>query len=251
MTDAVLVDIAGGVATLTLNRPDNRNAMSVELVDALGAAIDAAIADDAARTIVLTHVGTTFCAGADLKAGGPGTGTYTLDGILATMLDSPTPIVGRIAGHCAGGGVGLAAACDISVIDEAAKVAFSEVRIGVAPAMISVVCLPKLRAGDARELFLRGNRITGARAVEVGLYNHAVPADGIDARVDEIVADLVRGGPNALAAAKRLLSPPVSGRDEWFAWTAELSAALFASPEAQEGMASFREKRDAAWVPTD
>jgi methylglutaconyl-CoA hydratase len=247
---ATTLTVEGGVATITLDRPDNRNALSPDLVDGLADHLDEAIADDAVRVVVLTNAGTTFCAGADLKAGTARSSRRTLPDVLTTMLDSPKPVVGRIAGHCMGGGVGLAAACDISVIADDAKVGFTEVRIGVAPAMISVVCLPKMRRADAAELFLSGERITAARAVEVGLLNRAAARDDLDAAVAEVVDKVVAGGPLALAAAKRLLRDvPDLARDEAFAMTEVLSAELFASDEAAAGMAAFREKRPAPWVP--
>ena len=254
MTDtqdpATTLAVADGVATITLDRPDARNALSPDLVDGLADHLDEAIADDAVRVVVLTNAGTTFCAGADLKAGTARSPRRSLVDVLTTMLDSPKPVIGRIAGHCMGGGVGLAAACDISVITEDAKVGFTEVRIGVAPAMISVVCLPKMRRADSAELFLSGERITAERAVEVGLLNRVVPRDDLDAAVAEVVGKVVAGGPLALAAAKRLLREvPDLGRDEAFAVTEALSAELFASDEAAEGMAAFREKRPAPWVP--
>jgi methylglutaconyl-CoA hydratase len=157
--------------------------------------------------------------------------------------------VGRIAGHCIAGGMGLAAAMDISIALEDARFGFTEVRVGVAPAVISVVCLPKLRPADARSAFLRGNRFTAAEAARMGLINAAVPTDQLDAAVDAVVTDLLAGGPQAIAAAKRLLAEvPASPVDEAFRWTAELSARLFAGEEAAEGMRAFLEKRPAAWV---
>jgi len=239
-----------GVATITLDRPDARNALSAELVDSLAEHLRDAMADPAARVVVLTNAGTTFCAGADLRSGSAGSGRHSLVDVLTAILDSPKPVVGRIAGHCMGGGVGLAAACDISVVADDARIGFTEVRIGVAPAMISVVCLPKMRRADAAELFLSGERITAERAVEVGLVNRAVPRDDLDAAVADVVGKLAQGGPTALAAAKRLLRDvPDLPRDEAFAVTQQLSAELFASDEAAEGMAAFREKRPARWVP--
>lgn len=247
---ATTLTVERGVATITLDRPDSRNALSAELVDSLADHLDAAVADDAARVVVLTNAGTTFCAGADLKSGAARSPRRSLVDVLTAILDSPKPVVGRIAGHCMGGGVGLAAACDISVIAEDAKVGFTEVRIGVAPAMISVVCLPKMRRADAAELFLSGERISAARAVEVGLLNRAVPAEVLDAAVAEVVDKVAAGGPLALAAAKRLLREvPDLTRAEAFAMTEVLSGELFASDEAAEGMAAFREKRPARWVP--
>ena len=251
MADAATeLDVDRGVATITLARPDNRNALSTELVDGLGDHLAAATADDAVRVIVLTNVGPVFCAGADLKAGGGPAPRYSLVDLFDSIAGSDKPVIGRIAGHCTGGGVGLAASCDISVISEDAEVGFTEVRIGVAPAMISVVCLPKMRRADAAELFLSGERISARRAVEVGLLNRAVPADDLDGAVAEIVAKVVAGGPGALAAAKRLLREvPGQDRAAAFAWTAELSAELFASDEARAGIQAWRDKRAAPWIP--
>jgi len=159
-------------------------------------------------------------------------------------------VVARIAGHCVAGGIGLAAACDISIADDAARFGFTEVRIGVAPAIISVVCLPKLRRADALELFLSGERISAARAAEVGLITRAVPAADLDAEVAAVVARVLAGGPSALAAAKRLVyTIPGMDRDAAFTRTTEVSQALFASAEAAEGMAAFREKRLPSWAP--
>lgn len=246
---STILDVRDGVATITLNEPDNRNALSVGLVDALAVDLAAAVDDSDVRVIVLTNAGNTFCAGADLKAQ-PGTQTAGIVPVFESILDSPKPVVGRIAGHCMGGGVGLAAACDISVIADDAKVGFTEVRIGAAPAMISVICLPKMRRADALELFLSGERITAARAVEVGLFNRVVAAEGLDDAVAEVVGQVVRGGPAALAASKRLIRDvPEMTRDDAFAATQEISARLFASQEAQAGMAAFRDKRTAPWVP--
>ena len=154
--------------------------------------------------------------------------------------------------HCTGGGVGLAAACDISIAADDTIVGFTEVRIGVAPAVISVVCLPKLRRADASELFLNGERIPAARAAEVGLINRAVPRDELDAAIADTLGKVVRGGPKALAASKQLISKvPQSSRADAWEWTAELSQSLFQSDEATEGIGAFRERRDASWVPTD
>ncbi len=247
---ATTLTVDRGVATVTLARPDNRNALSNELVDSLGDHLTQAIADDAVRVVVLTNEGTTFCAGADLRSASAGSPRHSLVDILTTIMDSPKPVIGRIAGHCMGGGVGLAASCDISVVADDAKVGFTEVRIGVAPAMISVVCLPKMRRADAIELFLSGERITAERAAEVGLVNRAVPRDDLDRAVDEVVDKVVAGGPLALAEAKRLLREvPELDRAAAFAMTEVLSAELFASAEASEGIAAFREKRPARWVP--
>lgn len=250
MSDATLYDIDRGVATITLNREDNRNALSVELMNSLGDNIERAMVDDAARIIVLTNVGNTFCAGADLKGGSSKPARHSLPRILVAMQDGPKPVVGKIDGHCTGGGNGLAAACDISIAANDVFFAFTEVRIGVAPAIISVVCLPKMRRADAAELFLTGRRCPAPRAAEIGLINKAVPKEGLDAAVDELVGDLVAGGPKALATAKGLVyKVPAMDRSDAFAWTEKLSADLFRSEEAAAGIRAFREKGQAPWVP--
>jgi methylglutaconyl-CoA hydratase len=250
---AVHFEAAGGVATVTLDRPDSRNALSVGLLNDLGDALAAASSDPAIRVVVLTNAGTTFCAGADLKAAlrpGGEEVRWRLPEVLSLILDSPKPVVGRIGGHAMGGGVGLAAACDLSFASSEALFGFTEVRRGVAPAIISVVCLPKLRRGDAAELFLTGRRIPAARAAEVGLITASVAPHDLDAAVESVVSELLAGGPGALAAAKALvLRVPQLGRDDAFAWTAELSAELFASEEAAAGMAAFRDRTDPPWVP--
>ncbi len=248
--DEVRYAVERGVATITLDRQANRNALAAELVNGLGDALQQATDDDEVRVIVLTNDGKAFCAGADLKGSSQEAPRYELTQLFTMMQEGPKPVVGRIAGHCTGGGVGLAAACDISIAADDVFLGFTEVRIGVSPAMISVVCLPKMRHGDAMELFLSGEKIPSTRAAEVGLLNHAVPREELDAAVATLVGKLVRGGPNALAVTKQLVfKVPASDRADAFAWTRKLSAEVFSSPEAAEGMASFREKRDAAWVP--
>jgi methylglutaconyl-CoA hydratase len=151
-----------------------------------------------------------------------------------------------------GGGVGLAAAADLSIASTDVTFGFTEVRIGLAPAMISVVCLPKLSRADAAELFLTGRKIPAARAAEVGLINRAVPPADLDEAVTALLHELVAGSPGGLAASKQLLREvPAMTRDAAFAHTQVLSAELFASAEAAEGIAAFRDRRPASWVPQD
>lgn len=252
MNDAVRYHISGAVATLTLDQPDNRNALTPALVDGLGDGLASAVKDESARVIVLTNTGPAFCAGADLKGGGLAPARHDLPSILTAIQDSPKPIVARIAGHCMGGGVGLAAACDLSIAAPEVRFGFTEVRIGAAPAIISVVCLPKMRRGDALELFLTGERITAARATQVGLITAVAGAEGLDAATDMVVSKLLAGGPGALAAAKRLVfDVPGRMRADAFAATAAISRELFSSAEAAEGMTAFRERRSPSWVPPD
>ncbi|HEY5987079.1 MAG TPA: enoyl-CoA hydratase-related protein [Streptosporangiaceae bacterium] len=253
--EAVRYAVAGGVATLTMDQPHNRNALTSALLNGLADGLNRALEQDAARVIVLTNTGPAFCAGADLSGGGPaGGGSGAAPGlglaeVLAAIQDSPKPVVARIAGHCLGGGVGLAAACDLSVAADNVRFGFTEVRIGVVPAIISVVCLPKLRRGDALELFLSGERISAARAAEIGLITRAAPAADLDSEADAVAANLLAGAPAALTAAKQLVyAVPGMDRRAAFARTTELSRSLFASAEAAEGMAAFREKRPPSWT---
>jgi methylglutaconyl-CoA hydratase len=248
---AVLLTSTGGVTTLTLNRPASRNALSVELATALRSSLEWAVDDAETRVIVITNLGPTFCAGGDLRTGTGQTGSPpAFVDALELILTAAKPVVGRIAGDCMGGGVGLAAACDISIAAASARIGFREVRLGVAPAVISVVCLPKLRRGDALELFLTGDRISATRAVEVGLLNRVAPDAELDAAVSQVVDDLLHGGPLAITVAKQLVSlVPAMDRAAAFAWTSQRSAELFASSEAAEGIAAFRERRPARWAP--
>jgi methylglutaconyl-CoA hydratase len=274
---AVRYEVAGGGAWLTMDRPATRNALTAEIVAGLAAGLARAETDPEVRFVVLTHTGPAFCAGADLRATPPAqtaagstsdaaTGpsapaaggssapaaTVAVRGLPAVMeaiARSPLPVVARLHGHAMAGGVGLAAACDLSIASDNVLLGFTEVRLGVAPAVISVVCLPKLRRSDALELFLTGERITATRAAAVGLITRAVPLDDLDAAVERTVRALVAGGPKALAATKRLVYdvpdlPPGVAYEQ----LAELSAALFASEEGTEGRAAFREKRPAAWI---
>lgn len=243
-----------GVLTVTLNDTERRNALSRDLLLELVDVLDAADADGSVRVVVLTNAGHVFCAGANLSEQSSASGggrTVEMAEVFGRFRRSPKPYVGRIAGHCVAGGMGLAAAMDISVAIDDAKFGFTEVRVGVAPAMISVLCLPKLREADARAAFLRGTRFPATEAARMGLINAAVPADQLDAEVEAIVADLLQGGPGALAASKQLLAEvPGMGVDEAFAWTQQLSADLFRSPEAAEGMGAYLAKRTPSWAPT-
>ncbi|HET9691179.1 MAG TPA: enoyl-CoA hydratase-related protein [Acidimicrobiales bacterium] len=249
----VETDLDGGVLTITLADEANRNALGGPLVAELLDACDAADADPSIRVVVLTNRGTVFCAGANLaeRSAGPAPAARHPRELFGRFRRSPKPYVGRIAGHCVAGGMGLAAAMDVSIATADAKFGFTEVRVGVAPAVISVVCLPKLRPADARAAFLRGHRFPAAEAARMGLINAAVPPDRLDDEVDAVVADLLAGSPAAIAAAKQLiLEVPTMPVDDAFTWTGELSARLFEGDDAKEGMSAFLEKRPASWAVT-
>ncbi len=245
----------GRAVWITLHSPENRNALSAPLVEELGAHLADAIADPAARVVVITGAGAAFCAGADLKNRGdavaPGGGRRNpFVEILTAMWNAPKPVIVAVNGHAFGGGIGLVAAADIAVAVESAAFAFSEVRVGVIPAMISVVVLPKLGLHRTMRLFVTGQRFTAREALEWGLLHRLVPThDGHAAAVQEEVDAIALGGPEAVREAKQLVRTVTRlSMDEAFAHAEAKIAALFASAEAAEGMAAFIGKRKPKWV---
>lgn len=256
MTDELVsLTTNSGVATITLDSPANRNALSARLRRELRDHLMATAEDDAVRVVVLSHTGTVFCAGMDLKesrgANSSAQGVNEFPQILELIWTHPKPVVARLAGPARAGGVGLVAACDLAVAAEQVSFAFTEVRIGVVPAVISVTVLPRLLPRAAHELFLTGETFDAHRAVAVGLINSAVPADRLDGEVRRYTDLLALGAPGALAATKEMLRrPPAGSMAADFAAMLALSARHFAGAEGQEGMRAFAEKRPASWVPT-
>jgi methylglutaconyl-CoA hydratase len=253
MTELVHLDVAAGVATITLDSPDNRNALSAQLRRELLTHLERSIDADAVRVIVLSHTGRVFCSGMDIKesrgAGAQDQGVNDVPAILGRIWTSPKPVIARVAGPARAGGVGLVAACDIAVVAEDATFAFSEVRIGVVPAVISVTVLPRLLPRAAHELFLTGETFDGHRATQIGLVNSAVPAFDLDAEVARYVEMLRLGAPGALAGTKEMLRRErPAALDAQFAEMQELSSRYFAGVEGQEGMRAFAEKRKPAWA---
>jgi methylglutaconyl-CoA hydratase len=249
----VRAEASDGILTVTLADVENRNALGATVVNGLHDAIAQANADSGIRAVVVTNEGSTFCAGANLKEqSGAAKGARAklgFEALLEEIQRSPTPIVGKIKGHVVGGGNGLAAALDIAIAQDDVKFGFTEVRLGVAPAIISVVCLPKMRRGEAMEAFLRGHRFPASRAAELGLISRAVPAEELDAAVEEVLADLRLGGPNALGFAKRLVyEVPAMEQKEAFAWTTDLSQRLFKGEEAAAGMRAFLKREKPPWA---
>lgn len=250
---ATRYEIKRGAAWITLNRPENRNALSAVLVNELYAHLQAANADDEVRCIVITGSGSAFCAGADLKSP-PGSLVDGKDSVaypevLDGILNSPKPVIAAINGAAFAGGLGLVAAADIAISREDAQFSFSEVRIGVIPAVISVVCIPKLGRHHAMKLFLTGERFTGEQAVGMGLVHSAVAAEDLEQAVQAEIDMINLGGPLAVQECKRLVNQVESlSIAEGFEVTAPWSARVFQSPEGSEGMAAFREKRKPSWI---
>ncbi|MET9338169.1 enoyl-CoA hydratase-related protein [Nonomuraea sp. NPDC003804] len=256
MTRLVHKELKDGIATITLDSPPNRNALSVRLLGDLEDRLNWALAEPEVRVIVLTGTGTVFCSGADLKEQRiePARGvsdapvTASFPEIMTLIWESPKPVICRMNGTARAGGLGLVASCDFAVAPLTASFAFSEVRLGVVPAMISVPVLRRLEARAAAEYLMTGEVFDATRAREIGLINRAVPVEELDATVAHYAEMLVKGGPEALAITKRLVRdlPQVSFEEGLRQMTA-LSAQRFTSEEGQEGIAAFMEKRPPRW----
>ncbi|MER7208650.1 enoyl-CoA hydratase family protein [Streptosporangium sp. NPDC000239] len=250
-------EVSGGIATITLDSPRNRNALSVRLLGDLEDLLTQALADEEVRVVVLTGTGPVFCAGADLKeqrtepGGAPGAPvTASFPEIMRLIWESPKPVVCRLNGTARAGGLGLVAACDFAIAPDTASFAFTEVRLGVVPAMISVTVLRRLDPRAAAEYFLTGETFDAARAQEIGLLTRAVPGELLDETVAHYAGMLLRGGPEALALTKRLVREvPALSFEEGTRRMAELSAQRFTSAEGQEGITAFMQKRAPSWVP--
>jgi methylglutaconyl-CoA hydratase len=248
-----------GIEYLTLNRPDVRNAFNEHVIAELSqwAAAARVAPPGELRAVVLAGAGKTFCAGADV-AWMSKMVDYTeeqnlrdataMSRMFAEMNDLPVPIIARVHGAALGGGAGLAAICDIVVAEEQAVFGFTEVKLGIVPAVISPFAIAKIGRSAARELFLTGARFTAARAKEIGLVHSVVPSADLDATVADYGREILTAGPEAVAAAKGLIRN-VWGRsiEDAMAVTAAAIAARRVSPEGQEGLRAFLEKRRPAW----
>jgi enoyl-CoA hydratase len=254
MRTLVHYSVKGSVARLTLDSPDNRNALSIALVHQLHQGLTDAIEESGVRAVVLDHTGGTFCAGADLaEAAGRAPGDVAVDRagelarLLRRILELPMPVIGAIDGHVRAGGLGLVGACDIVVAGPASTFALTEARIGVAPSIISLTLLPKMTARAAARYFLTGEKFGPAEAAEIGLIT--VAADDVAARVAALTAEIAKGSPQGLAASKALTTAPIlESFDDHAKELTEQSAELFVSEEAREGMLAFLQKRSPSWA---
>ncbi|MGH9082745.1 MAG: enoyl-CoA hydratase-related protein [Acidimicrobiales bacterium] len=244
--------LRGPVVTLTLDSPKNRNALSARMLLELRGALGEVGDDAGIRVVVLTGDGPAFCSGVDLDErlhppGGPGA---TLDEVLSLMGGLRQPVVARVNGPARAGGVGLVAASDLAVAPAAATFAFTEVRVGVAPAVIAVPSLAVMGRRAWTRYALTGDVFGAGEAVEAGLLTAAVPdATALDTWVSAAVASLLRSSPGAVAAT-RMLADQLGGRrrDDALSAAGPVSERLFASPDAAEGMAAFLEKRSPRWA---
>lgn len=280
-----------GVATLTLHRPEVRNALDPALIQALRHSLEDLAADSDLRVVVLTGAGTVFCAGADLRwlaraaeegaegadrgsreggRTGQGSGEHpddrgggaapaggeeagrSLHDLLVALDTLPRPVIARVNGPALGGGVGLVACCDVAVAADDAVLGFSEVRLGLAPSVIAPFVVRRIGVGAARRWFLTGERFGAPEALRMGLVHEAVPAGEVDGAVQALVAEVLRGAPGAQAACKDLLRHVV-GPDP--ATAAERTVGLLHSlrdgAEGREGIAAFLERRRPEWAPPD
>ena len=252
MTDVLVgVQHSDGIRTLTLDSPHNRNALSARLLEQLDRALRDATSDPDVRAVVLTGSGTVFCSGADLSERGTAAPNRMPD-ILTRIVESPVPVIARVNGHARAGGLGLIAASDLAVAAAASTFAFTEVRVGVAPAMILV---PALRVVDRRFLAratLTGERFSAHEAADAGLLSAVADDEAtLDAWVDQQTEALRKSAPGAVRATKELLRTlPAQGWAEGLAAAASTSAELFAGAEAAEGMEAFLQKRRPSWDTT-
>ncbi len=248
---AVTYEVTRAVATITLDSLENRNALSAALVSSLLDHLRWAVADSGVRCVVLTHTGGTFCAGADLAEmsteGGPARGTARLLDALRAIVELPKPVIARVDGHVRAGGIGLVGACDIALAGPSATFAFTEVRLGLAPAIISLVSSARLSSRAVSRYYLTGETFDARTAASIGLVTDA-PASLDDALSD--VLDALRAtSPQGLAETKPLTTQAIRSA---IATDAEAllaqSARLFGSDEAREGMTAFRERRPPRWA---
>jgi len=248
VVDCVVVD---GIATITLDSQHNRNALSRQLLADLHRALDDA-ETVGARAIVLTHRGPAFCAGADLKeraaAGSAPADSSPFVGALERLMDAACPTIAAVNGAVRAGGIGLMASCDLVVVDDSTTFALTEVRIGVAPAIIAVPILRRVAPSRIAAAMLTGESFDAESARQMGLITH-VSSDVIST-VDDLCEGILRGAPAAVAATKRVLhSVAGTERGAAFAAMATLSNEMFNGPDAAEGMAAFAEKRPPSWSP--
>jgi enoyl-CoA hydratase/carnithine racemase len=253
MSDAVLYELRDHIATLTLNRPENRNSMTEDVLDGLKKAVAEARADRDVRCVVLTGKGSSFCAGADFKSqvqrGGsdalPNERSYGMYSPFLSVLDIEVPVVGALNGHAIGGGLGLAIVCDIRVANRDAKYGANFVRLGLHPGMASTYLLPRLvGVPRAVELLLTGRLVSGGEAAEIGLATHAVAAEEVLPKALEIAREIATAAPIAVRLTKRSIYANLSWDPKAAAWNeAHAQSRTVETADNKEGIRALLEKR--------
>jgi len=260
MSESLSIHRRGAVLRLRLERPELHNAFDAALIARLTGALEAAGADPDVRVVVLEGAGASFSAGADLHwmrgmaAAGEAENrddALALARLMRTLDELPRPTIARVHGAAFGGGVGLVACCDIAIGVPAAKFGLTESRLGLLPAVISPYVLAAIGPRQARRWFATAEVFDAAEALRMGLLHQVVEADALDAAVERQVALLLKAGPIAAATAKRLVREVAlqADRDRLDQANAGLIASLRVSPEGQEGLSAFLDKRAAAWTP--
>ena len=247
MTELVHLEVADGLATITLDSPHNKNALSQQLTGELLERLETAGSDELVRVIVIRSALDVFCSGADLSEAttvGMGVGAQRMVDVQRAIVANPKPLVARVAGPVRAGGIGIVAAADISVAAAGSTFALTEVRLGLAAATISLTVVPRLHDRAASYTFLTGNGFDGLEAARLGMVTLTVPDADLDSAVDTVLESLLKGVPQGLRETKKLLNRDLladidaRGKD-----LAELSATLFGSPAAQEAMLAFLNRR--------
>jgi methylglutaconyl-CoA hydratase len=253
------IEEEGPALRLSIDRPDVRNALGPAVVAEIARGLDRAATAASIRVVVLTGVGKIFSAGADLasmREQGAGdlaenrANALSMGELFHRIYHFPKPVVARVPGPAIGGGVGLMAACDVIIAAESAFFSFSEVRLGIVPALISPFCLRRLGIAATRRFFLTGEKLSASVAEKVGLVDRVVSDDALDEATRSVVDSLLQGAPGALAEAKRLVSDVAAMTPEQaLPFTADVLARVRAGSEAREGVTAFLEKRSPAWSP--
>ena len=257
MAESIQLAVGDGIARITLARPEVRNAFNAEVIAALHDAFTRIAAADDVRAVVLAGEGKVFCGGADINwmrasldlSFDANVGDAERMSDMFRAIDNcPKPVIARIHGAALGGGAGLAAVCDIAIASEDAVFGFTEVKLGIIPAVISPFVLAKIGPSQARALFFTGERFGALRAREIGLVHEVVPAGELDAAVDRRLAELRTAGPSAIAAAKLVVRRVLDNEyDDSRAITTQAIARQRVSPEGQEGLRAFLERRPASF----
>ncbi len=247
MTELVHLTVADGVATITLDSPHNKNALSQQLTGELLEHLESAAADDAVRVIVIRSALDVFCSGADMSEAtsvGMGVGAQRMVDVQRAIVANPKPVIARVSGPVRAGGIGIVAAADISVAGASTTFALTEVRLGLAAATISLTVLARLNDRAAAYTFLTGNAFDGLEAARFGLVTLTVADDELDTVLDSLLESVLKGVPQGLRETKKLLNRELlADIDARGTDLAELSAGLFGSPAAQEAMLAFLNRR--------